>query len=390
MKLRVCHSITMLELGGAQENTLYTIRHCDPARFESFLVCGTGGLLDEEARRWAAGIGDPARARFLNSLVRPILPWKDLKALADLVAAFRRIRPHIVHTHSSKAGILGRWAARIAGVPCLLHTFHGFGFHDEQPPPLRWALILAERAAARISQRLICVSRENMEKAIRLGIGRPERFAVIRSGIETEKYSPPAGAGEAKRREFRIPAEAPVVGTLTNFKPQKDPVAFVRVCGLVAQKFPAARFLVVGDGMLRKKCEQLAARMGVRDRMVFAGWRRDIPQVLAAMDVFCLTSRWEGLPRSLLQAMAAGRPVVATYVDGTREILHEGVNGYGAYPHEEKKIAERIGRLLADPARRARMGEEARRTVTEEFDIRKMVRDLEALYEECAREKGLL
>ncbi|MEE9218968.1 MAG: glycosyltransferase [Acidobacteriota bacterium] len=377
-RLRVAHLITQLELGGAQENTLYTVQHLDRARFEPILVAGPGGQLDERAR----ALGD-VPFHSMASLARPVRPHRDLAALAQLARLLRRLRPHLVHTHSSKAGILGRWAAVLAGVPLRVHSVHGFGFHAAGRSPMRRALIAAERLTAPITTHWIVVSQANLQQGTKLGLLNPQRTTLIRSGIELGRFRAAAGSGGRLRRELGLEPQQPLVVAIACFKPQKAPVDLVEVAARVARQAPEARFALAGDGELRGAIEAAIRRNRLQGRFHLLGWRQDVPVLLAAADLLLHTARWEGLPRVIPEAMAAGRPVVAGDADGIREVVAEGITGYLRPAGDLDGLAGRVLDLLADPGLRARMGGEGRRR-TGEFDIQDMVRRQEALYDRLA------
>jgi len=389
-RLRVVHVITKLELGGAQQNTLHTLAHLDPRRFDGALVAGTEGLLVPEAL--AAAREGRYEVRLLPQLVREVRPARDLTALAALVRLLRAAlararaaagggRPRLlVHTHSSKAGILGRAAARIAGVPVVVHSVHGFPFHPRQRPAVRRLYVALERLAARWTTHFVAVAQADVEEGVALGIFPRERVTLVRSGIDIGRFS---GAGldrEAKRRELGVPPGAPLAGMIGNFKPQKNPVDFVRVAALVGARVPSAHFLLAGDGVLRTRVVAAARASGLGDRLHLVGWRRDVEEIMPCLDVLVLTSLWEGLPRVFPQAMAAGRPVVAYRVDGAPEAVEDGVTGYLVVPGDREGAAARVAELLLDPERAGRMGEAGRARVGE-FDAGRMVRQQEELYE---------
>jgi glycosyltransferase involved in cell wall biosynthesis len=375
--VRVCHVITALELGGAQDNTLHTVRGLAPP-FRTSLIAGPGGLLDDEARA-IPGV----EVRFVRSLVRPIRPFTDLRAVAALTRALQRLRPDIVHTHSSKAGIVGRAAARAARVPIVVHSIHGFGFHDGMPRWLRAGLIGLERAAAPLTTHFVAVTRANLERGVALGIVARERASVIRSGIHVDDFRAAASAaarpGVALRAELGLDTGIPLVGMVACLKPQKAPLDFVDAAARVAAARPDVRFVMVGDGELRAAVVARVRAVGLEGRLHLLGWRRDVPAVMAALDVVVLTSLWEGLPRVVPEAIAAGRPVVATAVDGTAEILRDGENALVAAPGDRVAIAARIERLLAEPGLGPTLVERARPLLAE-FDIDAMVRAQERLY----------
>lgn len=381
-RLRVCHVITQLELGGAQQNTLYTVRHLDRRHFEPQLVTGPDGLLDAEARSI-----DELAVECSPRLVRAPSVADDAATLVDLVSRFRRLRPDVIHTHSSKAGILGRAAATLAGVPIVVHTVHGWGFTPTQAPVVRSAFVAAERFAASMTTQLVTVSRANAEMGAARRIGDLGRYAVIHSGVQLERFAAASRSG-ALRAEIGIAADVCLVGMVACLKPQKAPLDFVRVCARVASEHADVAFVVAGDGVLRDDVERAVRDEGLEGRMHLLGWRRDTDVVIGDLDVLVLTSLHEGLPRVVPEAMAAGVPVVATAVDGTPEAVSHGETGFLRRPGDVAGLAADVARLVADPTLRRRMGAVAR-TRTKPWDIDEMVRDQERLYLRLAREAGL-
>ncbi len=371
----VAHLITKLELGGAQQNTLFTVAHLDRRRFRPILIAGEPGLLDREASA-LPGVA----FHQVPSLVRPINPLADLLALIKLTLLLARLKPTIVHTHSSKAGILGRLAAKLAGVPIILHSIHGFGFTPSQPQAMQRLLIALEHVAARVTTGFISVSDANRRQGMKLGLFPADRCTVIRSGIDRALFHATQVDRSAKRRELGLDPVRPVVGMIAPFKPQKAPLDFVRMAALVHGAKPDTQFLLVGDGELRSAVETEIARLSLSGGVHLAGWRRDIPEVMRCLDLLVLTSRWEGLPRVYLEALASGVPVVGTAVDGAAEVVRDGVNGYLVEPGDVRSLAERVLSLLTRPEEAARMGR-AGLALPDEFDIHEMVRRQEREYE---------
>ncbi|MCB0106304.1 MAG: glycosyltransferase family 4 protein [Caldilineaceae bacterium] len=378
-KIRVLHPITRLIIGGAQENTLLTAALLDKAEWDVAVLCGpqTGseGSLIETAQEWGVAL------TIEPTLVREINPLKDLLALLRMVRLMRQGNYTIVHTHSSKAGILGRWAAKLAGVPIIVHTVHGWGHHDRQHPLIRAYYILLEKLTLLITDKLIVVSSLNTTKGLADGIGRAEDYVVIRSGIELGRFGHPQVPRSEARAAWGIPNDVPVVGTVTRLSPQKAPLDFVRAAALIAQRHPQTWFMMVGDGPLRGEVEALAAELGIADHLVLTGLRRDVPELMAAFDFFALSSLWEGLPRVLPQAMATGLPIVATACDGSAEAITDGENGFLVPPGEPAQLAERLCQLLADPALAEQMGVTGQERVGE-FSDERMVAQIAALYRE--------
>ena len=371
-RIRVLLAITRLELGGAQRVVLHTARKLDRTVFDVALAWGPGDLLDDEA----AAIRDLERIP-VPTLVRPVAPISDLRALSSLRAAMRSFRPDVVHTHSSKAGILGRFAARLVGVPAV-HTVHGFGFTPLQAAPMRFLYRTAERTMAEFTDHFVTVSETDQLRGIELGIFPPEKVTVIRAGVDFGRFRA-AKDGDTVRERLGVPVGPPMVTQVGNFKPQKAPLDFVRVAAAVQKQHPDCWFVMVGDGPLRETAEGLAHELGVEDRMVFPGWWSDVPGLLAATTVSVLTSRHEGLPCSVVESLAAGVPVVATAVDGTVEVVRSEDNGLLAPPGDIAGLAQSIGRLLADSGLRDRMAVAARDGL-EDFDRDLMVRQQEDLY----------
>lgn len=377
-QVRVLQVITRLIVGGAQETVMLVADMLDPARFDASVISGPqtgpeGSLIEAVRARGVPLTIEPA-------LVREINPAKDLLAFVRLIRFIRRGRYDIVHTNSSKAGILGRWAARIAGVPIVVHTVHGWAHNDRQHPLVRRFYVFLEQLTQHITDRLIVVSPRNTEKGLADGIATPEKYITIRSGIELNRFRQPVRPREAVRAELGIPPDAAVVGMVTRLSPQKAPLDFVKAVARVTERRPDVHFVVVGDGPLRAEVEAQVAAGGLVDRFHLTGLRCDVPDLLHSFDIFALTSLWEGLPRVLTQAMAAGLAIVATAVDGNAEAVEDGVNGILTPPGEPQALAAALLRLLDDPTLAAEMGAVGRER-SAEFGARKMVDDIAELYE---------
>jgi len=245
-----------------------------------------------------------------------------------------------------------------------------------------------ERVAAKASDALVVVSDRDRAKGLRAGIGFPAQYELIRSGIDLRLFDRVVVDRVAKRREFGVPPDGPLIGSVARLSPQKDPLTFVDMAAEVAARVPNARFLLVGDGPIRPAVEARVRDHGLQDQVLLLGLRRDIPEVLSLLDVFVVCSLWEGMPRTLLQAMAAGIPVVATRVDGIAEAVVDGVTGFLASPRDSAAIASRVVQLLSDEGLSKRLGAEAKQRV-EAFSVERMLRGLEALYGRLAVAKRL-
>ncbi|MBI5554956.1 MAG: glycosyltransferase family 4 protein [Elusimicrobia bacterium] len=381
-KIKVAHIITQLELGGAQENTLYTVTHLDPQVYDCFLIAGKGGLLDEKA---VSVLG--TKAIFVSSLVRAVHPWNDLVSLFVIYRLCRKEKFDLVHTHSSKAGILGRWAAKLAGVKKIIHTFHGFGFNDFQKPWTRWFFIWAERVTAVITAKLVVVSAENTKKALDCKIGQPAQYVVIHSGIKVSDYLPLTMDKARARKKIGLAENAPLVGMVACLKPQKAPLDFIRIAQLVKIKKPQVKFILIGDGDLRPAIEDLIKKLFLENTVLLLGWREDVPALIKLMDVCVLTSLWEGLPRVILEAFVSGIPMVATPADGTREVIKDGLTGFLVDFHDLESFAAKIIVCLEDPEKSKKIIENAAQLVTGSFNIEIMVQEIAHLYERLGENK---
>ncbi len=378
----VLHVITRLDRGGSADNTLLTAARLSRERFAVSLATGpspqAGGAAWEEVR----GRGLPVLA--VPHLVRPLRPLADVRALRELVALMRRGRYRLVHTHTSKAGFLGRLAAALLRVPAVVHTPHGHVFYGYHGRLLTALFVGAERWAAIHTDRLVALTPREVRDHLELGIGTAARFRVVHSGVDLEALAVDAGTGLRTRAELGLPASSVVVGTvgrLTAVKGQVDLVAAVAALG-----DPRIRLLLVGDGEERASLTARAAALGVRDQVCFAGWRADVPRLLAAMDIFVLPSYNEGMGRALVEAMGSGLAVIATAVGGVPAVVDSGVDGLLVRPRAPRELAAAIALLATDPAGRQRLGLQAR-VKAQHFSVAAMVRAIETMYVELIEEK---
>jgi UDP-GlcNAc:undecaprenyl-phosphate GlcNAc-1-phosphate transferase len=381
--VRVVHIITRLILGGAQENTLYTAigQHHDP-RFDVTLLCGIDeageGNMFGEAKR--AGVTTVV----LPSLLREIRPLTDLKAIFDVYRFLRKGRYTIVHTHSSKAGIIGRIAAKAARVPAVVHTIHGVAFHEFQSGWRNRLYISLERLCAPLSGRIVSVSQRLGEAALGLGIGRPEQHMTVFSGIDLDLFLSVGGrvSVEEAKRLAGIPPDAPVVGKIARLFPLKGHKQFLAAAVEIARQMPEVYFLLVGDGPLRDELKADASRLGLGDRVVMVGrvLPEAVPQYIQAMDVVVHTSLREGVARVLPQAGAVGKPVVTFDLDGAPEVVRDGVSGYLVPALDTNQVAQRTVELLRAPERRQAFGEVGRAFAAEHFGVERMVERIRAVY----------
>jgi glycosyltransferase involved in cell wall biosynthesis len=385
--IRVLHVITRMILGGAQENTLLSCALIDRGSFPSEILAGpeTGveGELFSEARRRGVDVHvEPA-------LVREIHPFKDAIALARMTRFLERSRYDIVHTHTSKAGVLGRLAAHRARVPIVIHTAHGWPFRPDQSRPVFWTWLQVERRCARWTHAIVDVAESVREDARVHGVGHPDHHVVIRSGVELEPYRDASITRAEARARAGVPEQAFVVGCVGRLNPQKQPFDLLASFARLVERRPDAHLVVVGDGELRARVEARMRALGLAERVHLLGLRHDVPTLLRAFDVFALPSLWEGLPRVFSQAMAARLPIVANRVNGAAEAVESGVTGWLVPLGDRDAFADRLLDLASNPERARCMGERGRERI-EAFSAARMVRQLEELYHRLAVERGIV
>jgi glycosyltransferase involved in cell wall biosynthesis len=373
-------------VGGAQETVMLAADHLNAGgRYRVDVATGPdtgseGDLRPELARR-------NLRVFEIAELANPIRPHRDLRAFWRLYRLIRAERYDVVHTNSTKAGLLGRLAAVCARVPVVVHTVHGWGLHEGQPRVAREMLVWGERLAARATDRLLTVTPVDIDAGLARRVGARGQYLTVRSGIEFDRFGQvTAGRGEL-RDTLGVPRGAVVVASIGRLSPQKAPLDFVNAARLVLDREPATHFLMVGDGPLRPQVEARIAGLGMTERFTLTGLRRDVPELMAAADVFVLCSLWEGLPRVLPQAMATGLPIAATRVDGNAEAVVDGVNGLLSPPGDVPALGASLLRLVRDPSLRRELGENGRR-MAPEFSASKMADDLARLYDELLAARG--
>lgn len=360
--------ITLSDWGGAQANVLALAQGLR-GLYDVTVACGPGGPLVGRLRQ------EGIRVVEIPRLVRAPSPLADLATLVRLARWMRRERFALVHCHSTKAGLLGRMAARLAGTPAVLFTTHGWPFAGPWwPPPVRMLLALAEKVAARLTTTIICVSQRDREAALRVGIGPPTRLEVIPNGIAPDPWLARAPVQEDGAGTGR-PCTAVMVSRL---KEPKDPITLVKAW---TQLGADRRLLLVGDGPMREQVEALVQGSGLGGRVTLLGTRQDVPALLSMADVFVLSSRWEGMPLSVIEAMMSGLPVVATDAGGVSEAVVHGETGLLVPAGDPDALALALARLLGDSELRQRMGEAGRRRALERFTEERMLAQTAAVYE---------
>jgi glycosyltransferase involved in cell wall biosynthesis len=380
-KIKVLRIIARLIIGGPSFHVINLNKGLDPHNFESLLVCGTENAGEQSLMDLAFAQG--IKPVVISEMVAEAsLKPRDLKALYKLYCLLRRQRPDIVHTHTAKAGFLGRLAARLAKVPIVVHTYHGHILHGYHSSFKTNLLRRMEKSLAHITDCIIAVSTEVKRDLVAYGVSSPEKIMVIPLGLELEPFLNCAAHRGELRHELGIDDSAPLIGIVGRIVPIKNHRLFLDAALHVADQNPRVRFVIVGDGPLRPEMERYAYELGIANRVIFTGWRRDLQRIYADLDVLAVSSINEGTPVSAIEAMAAGRPVVATCVGGMPDLITEGEAGYLVPAEDAKALATAVASLLKDPKASRQMGQRARAVVKERFAAQRLITDMERLYQE--------
>lgn len=379
--IRVLHIITRMIVGGAQENTLLSVEGLDKmdeyeVHFISGIDKGREGELLSRARETTHLIVVPELGRSIN-------PFNDLIALWKLYRLIRKGKYHIVHTHSSKAGVLGRIAAWLARTPLIVHTLHSLVFHEYQPWIINRAWWLMKKICAPMTDFYISVSEIIVQKALKAGISKPEKYRTIYSGMELDWFLNAKFDSAKVREEFGIPQDAPVVGKIARLFPLKGHNELMDAAPEIVRRVPNVRFFLIGDGILFEHLQERARNYGILDNFVFAGLidRERIPELISAMDVVVHTSLREGLARVLPQSLAMGKPCVSFDIDGAPEVVLNNQTGYLVKPFDSVGLADSIAKLLEDDELRKQMGDAGRKLVDPPFRAETMVEQISEVYQ---------
>jgi glycosyltransferase involved in cell wall biosynthesis len=385
--IKILRLIARLNIGGPAIHVVLLTAGLDRQRFQTLLVSGRenpgeGSMLDY------------ALARGVRPLLMPeivgdfSLGPREIKALIQLARLMGQERPDVVHTHTAKAGFLGRLAARLAGVPVIVHTFHGHVLHSYYGPAKNQLLQRMERLLARITDGLIAVSDQVKQDLVAYGVAPAAKIQMVPLGLELDGFLNATAVAGAFRRELALNADERLVGIVGRLFPIKNHRLFLEAAALVVQQEPSVRFVIIGDGVLRPELEQQAQVLGIPERVIFTGWRRDLAPIYADLDVLAVTSKNEGTPVSAIEAMAAGCPVVATRVGGLPDLICDGETGCLVPPGDARALATAILRLLRDHQTARRLGQTAQTIARERYAVPRLIGDLERLYLDLLARKG--
>ena len=378
-RIRVLRVIDRLNVGGPALQATVLSEGLDPKRFDHRLLAGS----------IAEGEGDYVSLRApdlpverIQGLGRSPHPWNDAQALAQIRTIIRQFRPHIVHTHKAKAGVLGRIAAKSARTPATVHTFHGHLLRGYFSPAKTKAVVGVERVLARGTTNLVAVGAQVREELLDAHVGRREQYVVVPPGV----LLPATPDREGARRELGIAAGVPVVGFVGRLTQIKQPERFIDVAIELSRDHPDAIFVIAGDGELMDSVRSRASPLG--SRAMFLGWRRDVETVYRACDLLMITSDNEGMPVSLIEASSVGTPCVTTRVGSAPEVVLDGETGFVTEP-DVGELARAAVRLLDDPELRRTMGIAAGKHAARRFGAPRLVADIAGLYERIVSERGL-
>lgn len=387
-KIRIIRVIGRLNVGGPSIHVVNLHRGLDPTRFEQLLVCGQA----------SAGEGSMLPYAFAHGVCPYVIPemvtafsltTRDFRALARLWSVMRYYQPHIVHTHTAKAGLLGRLAARLAGVPIVVHTFHGHVLRGYYGPVKNLLLRRLEQSLAWASDRLVTVSAEVKSDLIAFGVADEEEISVIPLGFDLEPFLNCRHDRGGFRTELGLTNENKVIGIVGRMFPIKNHRLFLDCAARVSAEEPSARFVMVGDGDLRHALEQQALELGIADRVVFTGWRTDLPRIYADLDLLMVSSDNEGTPVSAIEAMASGCPVVATRVGGLPDLIVDCRTGRLVAPKDAEALASATIEILRNPELAHEIAINARDSARRRFAMNRLIGDVERLYDGLLERKSL-
>ena len=385
---KIVRIIARLNIGGPSLHVVNLNKGLSSDRFESLLVTGSpnpgeGSMLDYAQENGVQPLVIPEMVG--EARLRP----RDIKALLRLYRILRLERPQIVHTHTAKAGFLGRLAARLAGVPVVVHTYHGHVLYGYYGPLKSWLLLQMERRLARITDRLVAVSALVKEDLIAYRVAPAEKISVIPLGFDLEPFFDCRSLKGEFRSELGLDPGVRLVGILGRIFPIKNHRLFLESAARVIEQETNVRFVIVGDGILRSETQRYAQDLGIRQKVIFTGWRRDLPRIYADLDLLVVSSNNEGTPVSAIEAMASGRPVVATRVGGLPDVVHDGETGYLVPAKQPEALAAAILELIRNPQRAEQMGQCAQLSVKERFSVQRLVCDTESLYQDLMENKSI-
>jgi glycosyltransferase involved in cell wall biosynthesis len=378
-KIKIAHVITRLDWGGSSDIVRLLCTHLNPAQYDIRLIIGLTEHATTKTRTFMDAFDQ--KITVIPELRRDINPWLDTVALVRLYRIFCRQKFDIVHTHTAKAGALGRLAALLAGVGVRIHTPHGHNFYGYAGPVISWVIISIEKCLAKITSRIIALTELEKNDFIRYGVAGQKRVSLVYQGLDLREGSGCVISQATTRKSLGITPCEKVVGMVARLEPVKGCEHFIAAAGMIARQAVEVKFLVVGQGSLRPALENQAALLGLKEKFVFTGWRDDVRALLSAMDIVVLPSLNEAVGIVLIEAQSCGVPVVATRVGGIPEVVKDGDTGLLVEPGDSKAIAGAVIQLLQDDVRRSAMSSAAQVWVEGKFKVQDMVDNTSFVYQ---------
>jgi len=379
-KIKVLHIITRFICGGADENTLFTVNGLDKSRYEVHLMIG-----NTYEKKMTERLTPDVNLIHIDDMVRKVSPVKDLRALYQIYRIIKKEKYDIMHTHTSKAGFLGRIAARLGGVTHIIHGVHTIPFYDVLQPQYNRFFLSLERFAARFTNLFIAVGEELKSQYIREGVGSPEQYHIVYSGMDLESFEMARQMSEEERRalrsDFGFGNGDTVVGIVSRLEPGKGFNFFSSIVEKVVHASPEVKFLVVGDGSLRGSLEREVKAKNLQNNIVFAGQREDVARVIALFDIAIFTSLLEGLPRTVVQYVLLGKPIVTFEVGGIREVISDGEQGYIVSQNNIDEFVEKVVYLLNNPAVAEQMRQNGKDFPRFQWSSEEMVSRIDTIYQ---------
>ncbi|MEE2709388.1 MAG: glycosyltransferase family 4 protein [Gemmatimonadota bacterium] len=385
-RIKIVHIITRLDQGGSGDVVMTLAGRMDQERFEVQIITGRTLEPVSDLAEYQKRTGVPVTE--YPYMRRNIMPLYDALTGLYLIHRLWLVKPDIVHTHTSKAGILGRIAAAVTGVPIIIHAPHGHIFYGYFGRFISSCFIWIEKWIARFTDRIITLTKLGAQDHIHYGVGSPEQFLSIPCGVDLSRFTDAEKEGERLRQDLAIDPDLPMILWVGRLVPIKGCDVFLKACAIVTTRLPDARIFILGDGYLADSLKLLATEQGLDDHLRFMGHRSDRAIWMWAADLFVLSSINEGLGRVIVEAMSTHTPVVATAVGGVGEIIQDGITGLLVPPSDPEKLAEAMLYLLEDSANVQRMGDQGSKRA-QDFDAQHMINKTVALYDELLKEKNL-
>jgi len=382
--IRVLHIHTLPIVSGSGINTFLTMRGMDRKIYDVEIACAPGGRLIDLVQK------HHMKVNTFHTLVQPLDPINDLLALKDLILFIKKRPYHIVHTHNSKAGFLGRLAAKLTGVPVIIHTVHGFAFHDQEPVWRQSLFRNLERLASYWCDKIIFISQPLIDWALEEKIVWDKKLVKIYSGIELDQFHPVTRDEKNRiKKKWKIRQKDTVIGVVSKLWEGKGHAVLIEAFKELQKELKDIRLVIVGEGYLYDRLENLVHRYGLSNSVLFTGFQMDVSEIIATFDVAVLPSFFEGMGRVLLEAMAMEKPVIGSRVGGIPDLVEDGVNGFLVRPGDVRDLVSTLKKIISDKKLARKMGKEGRKRMSEQFSADVMVRSIEKVYHECLNRKGI-